>query len=81
MLALFSIVTLLAFRLSQGGPIPVETTVWYHKTKPTFMDCLALVRRHLWHDPYLVYSAADLELVQFPRKTFELLLTGLSLPD
>jgi DDE superfamily endonuclease len=41
-------VTLLALRLSHGGPIPVETTAWYHKTPPTFVDCWALVRRHLW---------------------------------
>jgi hypothetical protein len=79
LLALFSIVTLLALRLSHGGPIPVETTAWYHKTEPTFVDCLALMRRHLWHAQYVVNSAADPEFVQFPRKAFELLLTGLSL--
>jgi DDE superfamily endonuclease len=79
LLALFSIVTLLALRLSQGGPIPVEATAWYHKPEPTFVDCLALVRRHLWRAQYLVNSAADPEFVQFPRKVFELLLTGLPL--
>jgi hypothetical protein len=79
LLALFSIVTLLALRLSQGGPIPVEVTAWYHKPEPTFVDCLALVRRHLWRAQYLVNSATDPEFVQFPRKAFELLLTGLSL--
>jgi hypothetical protein len=77
LLALVSIVTLLAWRLSQGGLIPVETTAWYHKTEPTFVDCLALVRRHLWHARYLVNSAADPEFVQFPREALELLLTGL----
>ena len=78
-LALFSIVTLLALRLSQGEPIPVATTAWYQKTEPTFADCLALVRRHLWHARYLVNSAADSEFVPFPRKAFELLVTGLPL--
>src|SRR5919197_775251 len=78
-LALFSIVTLLALRLSQGAPIPVATTAWYQKTEPTFADCLALVRRHLWHARYLVNSAADSEFVPFPRKAFELLVTGLPL--
>ena len=79
LLALFSIVTLLALRLSQGGPIPVETTAWYHNTEPTFRDCLALVRRHLWRAQYVVNSGADPEFVQFPREAFELLLTGLPL--
>ena len=27
-----------------AGATPV--TAWYHKTEPTFVDCLALVRRH-----------------------------------
>jgi hypothetical protein len=79
LLALFSIVTLLAMRLSQGGPLPVEVTAWYHKVEPTFGDCLALVRRHLWRARYLVNSAAEPEFVQFPREAFERLLTGLPL--
>jgi hypothetical protein len=79
LLALFSRVTLLAWRLSQGGPMPVETTAWYHKTEPTFVDCLALVRRQLWRARYLVNSAAEPECVQFPREAFELLLTCLRL--
>jgi hypothetical protein len=79
LLALFSLVTLLALRLSQAGPMPVETTAWYHKTEPTFVDCMALVRRHLWRARYLVNSATEPEFVQFPREAFELLLTGLRL--
>ena len=77
LLALFSIVTLLALRLSQGGPMPVQTTAWYHKTEPTFVDCVALVRRHLWRARYLVNSATEPEFVQFPKEAFELWLTGL----
>jgi hypothetical protein len=79
LLGLFSLVTLLALRLSQGGRMPVETTAWYHKTEATFVDCLALVRRHLWRARYLVNSATELEFVQFPREAFERLLTGLRL--
>jgi DDE superfamily endonuclease len=79
LLALFSIVILLALRLGHGGPMPVEATAWYHKTEPTFADCLALVRRHLWRARYLVNSAAEPEFVQFPREAFERLLTGLPL--
>lgn len=45
LLALFLLVTILALRLSPGGQIPVAATAWYHKAEPTFMDCLALVRR------------------------------------
>jgi hypothetical protein len=77
LLALFSLVTLLALRLSQGGQLPVPVTAWYQKAEPTFADCLALVRRHLWCARYLVSSTTEPEFVQFPREAFELLLHGL----
>jgi hypothetical protein len=79
LLALFSLVTVLAIRLSQEGPLPVPVTAWYHKAEPTFADCLALVRRHLWRTRYFVNSAEEAECVQLPWEAFELLLTGLPL--
>jgi hypothetical protein len=79
LLGLFSIVTVLALQLSHERLIPVEATAWYHKPEPTFVDCLALVRRHLWRARYLVNSAGEAEFVQFPREALELLLTGLPL--
>ena len=36
LLALFSLVTVLALRLSQDGQIAVPVTAWYHKAEPTF---------------------------------------------
>src|SRR5919106_5105592 len=42
LLALFSLVTVLALKLSQDGNIPVPMTAWYRKGEPTFSDCLAL---------------------------------------
>jgi BarA-like signal transduction histidine kinase len=77
LLAVFSLVTVLALQLSQGGHMPVPITAWYHKAEPTFADCLALVRQHLWRARYSVNSAAEPEFVQFPREAFDLLLTGL----
>jgi hypothetical protein len=41
-LALFSLVTLLAVRLSQGGRLSAPVTAWYHKPELIFADCLAL---------------------------------------
>lgn len=77
LLALFSLVTALALKLSQGGEIPVPVTAWYHKAEPTFVDCLALVRRHLWRARYLVNSTPEAELRQFPREALDLLIHGL----
>jgi len=79
LLGLFSLVTVLALRLSTGRHIPVEATAWYHKTEATFADCLTLVRQHLWRARYLVNSAPEADCVQFPREALECLLTDLPL--
>ena len=77
LLALFSLVTVLALKLSHGGEIPVPLTAWYHKPEPTFADCLALVRRHLWRARYLMNSASEVDILQFPREAFDLLIHSL----
>jgi hypothetical protein len=47
LLGLFSVVLLLALRLSPTG-LPTRQAAWYAKRAPTFADLLALVRRQLW---------------------------------
>jgi DDE superfamily endonuclease len=77
LLALFSLITLLALRLSRDGQIPVPVTAWYHKAEPTFSDCVTLVRRHLWRARYLVNSTPGAESIQFPQEALDLLIHGL----
>ena len=48
-LAVFAIVALLADTLSQKTACSARQTAWYRKTKPTFSDALAWVRKHIWH--------------------------------
>jgi hypothetical protein len=79
LLALFSLVTMLALQLSEGGHIPVPATAWYRKAEPTFGDCLMFVRRHLWRVWYSVNSIAEAEFVQFPSEALDLLINGLLL--
>jgi hypothetical protein len=50
LLALFSIVTLLAARLPARERRRIMTTAWYVKPQPTFVDALAAVRRALWRE-------------------------------
>lgn len=50
LLALFSIVTLLATRLSARERRQVAATAWYPKPQPTFSDALAAVRRTIWRE-------------------------------
>ena len=46
LLALFSLVTLLAHQHAWRRKLPIRQAAWYHKSQPTFSDALALVRRH-----------------------------------
>jgi hypothetical protein len=49
LLALFSLVTLLAHRrMAQEGSRTIRRAAWYEKSYPTFTDALALVRKELW---------------------------------
>ena len=56
--------------------VPVPVTAWYCKGEPTFVDCLTLVRRHLWRARYFVNSTDKPGFVQFPREAFDLLRHG-----
>ena len=57
LLALFSIVTLLASRLNARARRHVATAAWYAKPRPIFANALAAVRRTLWREQGLVMSS------------------------
>lgn len=67
LLGLFSLVTLLAHHLMASQTPPVRRTAWYAKTTPTFLDAVALVRRHLW--THLTFHTSHLgdDTVKVPR--------------
>ena len=48
LMGLFSWTTLAAQLLRQQRPSAHRTAAWYDKPSPTFVDAIALVRRHLW---------------------------------
>ncbi len=56
LLALFSIVTLLAARLDRRARSAVHLDAWYRKPRPTFADTLAAVRRQFWREQGLLLS-------------------------
>jgi hypothetical protein len=57
LLALFSIVTLLAARLPARERRWIMAAAWYRKPSPTFSDALATVRRAIWREQGLVTSS------------------------
>ena len=56
LLALFSIVTLLAARLQVRQRQRIAAAAWYPKPRPTFADALAAARYAIWHERTLATS-------------------------
>lgn len=54
LLGLFSVVALLAARLSPSERLAAASSAWYGKRRPTFGDTLAAVRRHVWREQGLL---------------------------
>jgi hypothetical protein len=73
LLSLFSLVTLFAHRrMAQEGPPTVRRAAWYDKSRPTFTDALALVRKELWaQEQTFRGSLSDSETVKVPRAFIE----------
>jgi hypothetical protein len=67
LLGLFSIVTLFAHRGMMRSIQAVRQAAWYRKSRPTFSDALALVRKVLWAHATFRGSPADTDTVKVPR--------------
>jgi DDE superfamily endonuclease len=67
LLGLFSLVTLLAHRLTEGSGVPVRRAAWYSKSEATFADALALVRQELWSKMKCTTSPAQSGVVAIPE--------------
>jgi hypothetical protein len=74
---LYSIVTLMATRLSGDQEAPVRMTTWYHTQQATFSDTIAWVRRYLWGVDHCPRSHAPTAVVNIPRALFERLTDAL----
>ena len=68
---LFSVVTLLADALLTEQAHPGRTAAWYTKTRPTFIEAIALVRRCLWTVGHFATSKPSSDVVKIPRTLFE----------
>jgi len=68
LLGMFSLITLIGYRLTGDQPMPVRTAAWYTKRKATFADVIALVRRHLWTTVQYTNSAWTRGYVPIPRE-------------
>jgi DDE superfamily endonuclease len=71
LLSLYTIITLTAQLLIEKGATCVRSTAWYRKTRPTFSDAMALVRRHLWDHLHFSMSQQETDMIKIPRVLLE----------
>lgn len=77
LLGLFSLVVLVAHRLSASQPLPTRSTAWYSKQEATFADVIAYVRRYLWQHHKFTHSPQNTRLVEFPASVLDDLVDAL----
>lgn len=76
LLGLYSVVALLTKALSSGEEVTVQATAWHRKTKATFADGLALVRRHLWCVEDFCEPGSDPRFARMPRPDLNRLVSA-----
>jgi hypothetical protein len=72
LLALFSIVTLMASRLALKDQLPIRQSSWYSKSYATFSDALATVRKDIWAHASFFTSASKGNPAKFPAELINL---------
>jgi DDE superfamily endonuclease len=77
LLALFSLVTLLADRLVRRGTLPLVQDAWYRKPRPTFADALAAVRQYYWSQAGFRASRRKDQMGKLPSALRECLIYAL----
>ena len=70
-LALYSLVTLMAQELLATVALSVRRAAWYGKTQATFFDTIAWVRQYLWEQAGFSMSQAETDMVKVPRALVE----------
>jgi hypothetical protein len=77
LLALFSLVTLIAHQHAKRRKLPIRQAAWYHKSRPTFSDALALVRRQIWQHECFPVDATPFAYSKTPTAIQNRLLSAL----
>jgi hypothetical protein len=77
LLALFSLVTLLASDLHRRGKLRLRPSAWYPKSQLTFSDTIAAVRQQLWIGSLFSWSSPQQDRIEIPRLLFQHLTEAL----
>jgi hypothetical protein len=71
LLSLYASITLTAQLLIATGATGVRSTAWYRKTRPTFADAMAVVRRQLWEHLHFATALQTTDRIKIPRVLVE----------
>ncbi|MGH7963383.1 MAG: IS701 family transposase, partial [Candidatus Binatia bacterium] len=71
LVGLYWLVPLLAHTLPRAQVRAVRTAARYAKSRPTFSNALAVVRRELWSHSHFPMSGTTSEVVEIPRSLLE----------
>lgn len=70
-LALYSIVALMARQLAPQDSLMSRHAAWYAKDRPTFSDTIPLVRRSLWSEAIYDASRRRGDVLKIPSALFD----------
>jgi DDE superfamily endonuclease len=76
--ALFSLICVMALRLTRESTLGARSTAWYRKEEVPFSDVLACVRRALWAEKYCSKSTVQGEQVLLRVEALDVLLDQLA---
>lgn len=76
-MALFSIVALMATELHRAKALSKRTAAWYAKEHLTFSDALAAVRSEIWQTMSFSMSGSDDDMQKVPRALYQRLMSTL----
>lgn len=81
LMALFSIVTIWAWKLKEHNQLIIRKTAWYHKDHITFSDALAAVRTRIYqHNQFLTstHNTQDEKLTHDIRSLWEIIVSNVA---
>lgn len=73
LLGMFSLITMMAQELSNGGKLKIRSAIWYHKELATFSDAIGCVRQQIWEFESFQTSENEVEMIKIPRAFLETL--------
>jgi hypothetical protein len=77
LMALYSLVALMASELHQTQSLSKRCAAWYVKERITFSDALAAVRSEIWQTMSFQMSPSDDDMQKVPRELYERLMSTL----